>query len=312
MILSEKKKKETVFRSVVCVREKIYGQPLTFSLFLHNIPFYTLNVSRFYQHDAFKSFIEIMNLLWKPTKENWRNLYKIVNIKKDDWFKYISYDEKKQKVNGFLDKNSLWELGFEPFVKYAGLEEALKCLYRISKSINTYGCSEYIDYVIELFKKNYWNTRLSMEVIEFGEEVFGWIKQIFKKDVIYPALYREYVEKIDFTLMTQKSHTGIAVATMHALKGLEFENVYMLYMENSIFPAFHLIDLKDYSQKMISTLKESENRLAYVAMTRAIENLILFFKSNDPSMYIDIITEKKEKSYERIENMMIFSNRKVW
>jgi superfamily I DNA/RNA helicase len=99
---------------------------------------------------------------------------------------------------------------------------------------------------------------------------------------------------------------------MHALKGLEFQKVYMLYMENSIFPAFHFIDLKDYSQKMILALKEAENRLAYVAMTRAIENLTLLYKRNDPSMYIDIIEEKKEKEYEKIENMMIFSNRKVW
>ena len=47
-------------------------------------------------------------------------------------------------------------------------------------------------------------------------------------------------------------------------------------------------------------------------MTRAIENLTLLYKRNDPSMYIDIIEEKKEKEYEKIENMMIFSNRKVW
>ncbi len=63
---------------------------------------------------------------------------------------------------------------------------------------------------------------------------------------------------------------------------------------------------------MILALKEAENRLAYVAMTRAIENLTLLYKRNDPSMYIDIIEEKKEKEYEKIENMMIFSNRKVW
>lgn len=305
-------KRETIFNSVACVREKIYGQPLTFSLFLYNIPFYTLNVSRFYQHEGFKSFLEIMNLLWKPTKENWRNLYKVVNIKKDDWFRYIDYDEKRQKVNGFPDKNSLWELRFEPFVKYSGLEEALKELYQISKSINTYGCCDYIDYVLELFKKNYWNTRLSMEMIEFSEEVFNWINQIFKKDIIYPALLREYIEKLDFMTMNQKSHTGIAVATMHALKGLEFQKVYILYMENSIFPAFHFIDLKDYSQKMISTLKEAENRLAYVAMTRAIEELTLFYRSNDPSVYVDIISKKEERKYEKIESMMIFSNRKVW
>lgn len=305
-------KRDTVFHSVACVREKIYGQPLTFSLFLYNIPFYVLNTSKFYQHDAFKSFLEIMNLLWKPTRENWRNFYKIVNIKKDDWFQYIDYDERRQKVNGFLDKNSLWELNFEPFAKYSGLDQALKGLYQISKSINTYGCCEYINYIISLFRKNYWNTRISMDVIEFSEEVFDWIMQIFNKDVIYPALYREYIEKIDFTIMNQKSHTGIAVATMHALKGLEFKNVYMLYMENSIFPAFHFIDLKDYSEKMISTLKESENRLAYVAMTRAMENLILFYKSNDPSMYVDIIAGSKEKKYEKFEEMMIFSNRKVW
>ena len=59
----------------------------------------------------------------------------------------------------------------------------------------------------------------------------------------------------------------VALMTMHAAKGLEFNNVFVTGMEENIFPSSRSMD----SEADI----EEERRLAYVAITRARKQLIL-------------------------------------
>ncbi len=63
----------------------------------------------------------------------------------------------------------------------------------------------------------------------------------------------------------------VTLMTLHAAKGLEFPVVFMVGMEESIFP--HSRSLYDQSQM------EEERRLCYVGMTRAREELYLLFAS---------------------------------
>jgi ATP-dependent DNA helicase UvrD/PcrA len=60
---------------------------------------------------------------------------------------------------------------------------------------------------------------------------------------------------------------GVTVATIHAVKGLEFPVVFIAGMEEGIFPHAK-------AMKTVEGLEE-ETRLAYVAMTRAMERLYL-------------------------------------
>jgi len=66
-----------------------------------------------------------------------------------------------------------------------------------------------------------------------------------------------------------KSNAQITLMTVHAAKGLEFENIFVIGLEEGLFP---------HSRAMFEGGKEEieeERRLMYVAMTRAKENLTL-------------------------------------
>lgn len=86
----------------------------------------------------------------------------------------------------------------------------------------------------------------------------------------------------------------IVLMTMHAAKGLEFPVVFVIGMEENIFP--HIRALAD-SEEM-----EEERRLAYVAITRAEQRLyltcagyrMLFGRSNfnSPSRFLNEISEE--------------------
>ena len=64
----------------------------------------------------------------------------------------------------------------------------------------------------------------------------------------------------------QKDEDKVQIITMHASKGLEFKKIYIMGMEEGILP--HQQSIEDDSI-------EDERRLAYVAITRARENLTI-------------------------------------
>lgn len=78
---------------------------------------------------------------------------------------------------------------------------------------------------------------------------------------------QEYLPDHPKLLVNQKD--GITLMTMHAAKGLEYPYIFMVGMEEGLFP---------HSRTLFEPLElEEERRLCYVGMTRAMERLYLTY-----------------------------------
>ena len=85
--------------------------------------------------------------------------------------------------------------------------------------------------------------------------------------------------------------------TMHSAKGLEFPYVFIIGMEDGVFPG----DLARYSEEEM----EEERRLCYVAITRAKQNLVISYArqrmlygrttTNLPSRFVDELPAESVK-----------------
>lgn len=94
----------------------------------------------------------------------------------------------------------------------------------------------------------------------------------------------------------QDSNNKVNLMTIHAVKGLEFDNVFIVGMEEGIFPHYNSIN-----EGKASAIEE-ERRLCYVAITRAKKNLwmlntkkrMLFgnMQINMPSRFMEEIDSK--------------------
>jgi DNA helicase-2/ATP-dependent DNA helicase PcrA len=102
-----------------------------------------------------------------------------------------------------------------------------------------------------------------------------------------------------------KDDDVVTLMTMHAVKGLEFDVVFVTGLEEGLFP--HINAMEDNKEL------EEERRLFYVAITRAKKSLyltnarsrLLFgqIKSNIPSRFIEEInSEDVEKLFEENKN----------
>ena len=112
----------------------------------------------------------------------------------------------------------------------------------------------------------------------------------------------------------------VSLMTVHSVKGLEFSNVFVIGLEEGLFP--HINSLLERSEL------EEERRLCYVAITRAKDNLYLinargrtlFGKEqiNPPSRFISEINKdlidnvsKEEKQEEKINPSDMFKDEDV-
>ena len=80
-----------------------------------------------------------------------------------------------------------------------------------------------------------------------------------------------YLEKVSLVQDTEDSEkeeeNAVVLMTLHSAKGLEFPNVFMVGMENGLFPSMSDLDKEDQM--------EEARRLCYVGITRAKENLYM-------------------------------------
>ncbi|MEE0300052.1 MAG: 3'-5' exonuclease, partial [Christensenellales bacterium] len=128
--------------------------------------------------------------------------------------------------------------------------------------------------------------------VENIREFVGAVKE-FEEKADNPTL-TEYLENVSLVSdLDEMSEDGGAVTmmTLHSAKGLEFPNVFMVGMEENLFPSARS---RDDESRM-----EEERRLCYVGITRARERLFMSHASrrmlynqiqfNDRSRFIDDI-----------------------
>ncbi len=106
----------------------------------------------------------------------------------------------------------------------------------------------------------------------------------------------EFLEQVSLVADTDQlpdgsdpGDTGVVLMTLHSAKGLEFPNVFLIGMEEGVFP--HMRSLTEPAEL------EEERRLAYVGITRARERLFLSYawcrtlhgstQYNPPSRFLD-------------------------
>ena len=77
----------------------------------------------------------------------------------------------------------------------------------------------------------------------------------------------------------------ITICTMHSVKGLEFDHVFICDINNMVIPAYSELQKKDYDQHI-----SRERKLLFVAMTRAKTNLTML-TSGDPSPFLSEIDQ---------------------
>ncbi len=139
-----------------------------------------------------------------------------------------------------------------------------------------------VDY-INWVDSNANNKVAKINKVKLVKDCLKWIEALSKNKA------KNMTELLDYLSLQSdpddENTGGVKMMTLHAAKGLEFSQVYMVGVEEGILP--HRNSLADDDDQGDSQGVEEERRLMYVGMTRAMHNLRLSYVSKRKNRFSD-------------------------
>ena len=269
----------------ILYRTNAQSRSLEDALRFRAIPYKIYGGMSFYQRAEVKHVIAYMRLM--VNKNDDEALKRIVNFPlRGIGATTISKVEaiaRQKEINMWqaLETNSAQELGLKdaPVRKLKAFMGLISELSDIAENSDAY------ETVMALIQKSgiastYQNNPApeSQSAYQNVEELSNAVKQqadTYLKDNEERLTSAQWLE--DITLLSDmdrdnEDNDHVTLMTIHSAKGLEYGNVYLVGVEEGLFPSMQCID---NPQEM-----EEERRLFYVAITRAVNKLMISFAMN--------------------------------
>lgn len=266
----------------ILYRTHAQSRALEEAMIKHGFPYRILGGVKFYQRREIKDILAYLRLALNTADQI--SLERIYNVPSRG-IGQISFD-KFQKNDPSLSQRQV-----------TAFQELKGLLTDFSAKTKEFGPTELIKYIIKKIGYQKYITEGGID----GEERWENVKELFtatkKHDELQaPEGLERFLEEVALIQETDKldrRDKAITMMTLHSAKGLEFPVVFMVGMEDGIFP---------HSRSFFEpTELEEERRLCYVGITRAKNQLYLTFcrrrslwgsdQSNPPSRFLFEIPE---------------------
>lgn len=236
------------------------------------IPYHIYGGTRFYDRKEIKDVLAYMTILYNP--------FDMVR------FKRIVNEPKRGIGDATMEmlENITRDLGISPIdvmrdsetypvlsKKVAHLKKFALMIDELTNAVKTMQLDEFFDLLLQ--KTGYADYLKNMGEegkirLENVQELKSNILKYMKESEL-PSL-ENFLEEVSLYADAEQTETTpdtVSMMTIHAAKGLEFKTVFLIGMEENIFPSARSINSLDENDL------EEERRLAYVAITRAKKQL---------------------------------------
>lgn len=236
------------------------------------IPYHIYGGTRFYDRKEIKDVLAYMTILYNP--------FDMVR------FKRIVNEPKRGIGDATMEmlENITRDLGISPIdvmrdsetypvlsKKVAHLKKFALMIDELTDAVKTMKLDEFFDLLLQ--KTGYADYLKNMGEegkirLENVQELKSNILKYMKESEL-PSL-ENFLEEVSLYADAEQTETApdtVSMMTIHAAKGLEFKTVFLIGMEENIFPSARSINSLDENDL------EEERRLAYVAITRAKKQL---------------------------------------
>lgn len=255
------KNNESLGDYAIITRTNLQPGYLIQKLMEYNIPFISRDaIPNIYEHwiakDIFayinialgsKSRSQYLRIINRPNRYVSRSVFDRENVEIDDIYKY--YEDKSYMLERLDD-----------FKDQLGMLKVLSPYSAVNFILKGIGYEDYLKEYAEYRRMNFDDLK------EISEEILVRSKSFKTYEDWYESI-DEYKIKLKNKMEAFDPANSIVVTTMHASKGLEFENVIIPDANEDITP---------HKKAILEADIEEERRMFYVAMTRAKEKLYIF------------------------------------
>ena len=322
----EQKNRYSIENTEIAILYRTNAQSRVFEEYLrrYNIPYRIYGGLSFYQRKEIKDLMAYMRLTVNP-KDN-EAFKRVINYPKRGFG-----NKSLENLINFAEDNNISIFESIPMVQMSKraqtvLTDFMRLIanFRIkAEKADAYQTALYISKkcgITDLLKSD--GSMEGMARLENINALLDGIQEFVEDDELEPGeeiadkTLAKYLQNIALiTDMDQdKDNTDVVtLMSVHAAKGLEFKSIFVVGLEENLFPSF--MSLSDPNQI------DEERRLFYVAITRAAEHLTLTYANsryqygqmrfNDPSRFLEEIPPENIDSIVPIKAKAEFGAPKV-
>lgn len=253
---------------------------------LHSIPYKVYGGFKFYDRKEIKDFISYLRMAVNPFDNDaiLRNLNNPARGIGDTTISKLKAFASSKSMNLYSTLAEIEKSGL-PNAAITRLKQFRDIMMDLIEKSSQMIATAFSKYV--LFKSGFLDayshgTDEEMNRLENLKELCSSIDEFAKTN--QGASISDYLQSVSLLSDTDDMTDDnlVTVATIHAVKGLEFDNVFVIACEENIFPSAMSEDL------------EEERRLMYVAVTRAKERLFVSW-SKTRFRYNEIVANRKSR-----------------
>ena len=275
----------------ILYRTNAQSRSIEEAMLKHNIPYRVVGSFYFYNRKEIKDLLCYLRLINNPKDDV--SLTRIINVPKrgigNVTISNINAKAEENNTSMFEAISSGKELAFKQLITH---------LQEICKNLSL---TEMVEQVLEQsgLRQELQNDKsLENEIRLENLEEFKSITMNYENEYGEISLddFLNEISLVSDVTEHEDSKNKVSLMTVHAVKGLEYEYIFIVGMEEEIFP--HYNSIREGTNEAI----EEERRLCYVAITRAKKELwiinakrrILYGQPqvNAPSRFIDEIDDK--------------------
>lgn len=267
--------------TVVLFRTRQEAGMLAELLVEYQIPFFMRDrLPNLYEHWIAKDYLAYLHLAQKPMRR--QDFLRVMNRPN----RYIARDAVYEKEVNLETLRIYYEDREWMCDRIDELESDLKQIH----SLPPYGAINYLRHAVgyEGYLREYARLRGldERDLSETADQIQESARE-FQNLAQWEKHMEEYTERLkEQAVRMQQKPQGVTLSTLHSVKGLEYEKVWILNVNQGTIP---------YKKAKLAAQIEEERRLFYVGMTRAKKELTLchvrrqFEKEREPSQFLDEI-----------------------
>lgn len=300
------KKLNNYNNTAILYRNNYLSRVIENSLIKNSIPYKILGSLHFLNRKEIKDILSYINILINPDDE--LSIKRIINVPKrgigKETLKKIEIYMQQNKINMYEALKNVKDIKLSTNItkKIVAFIE----IFEKYKNFNDYSIAEILEgiYIDSGYKE-----MLEQTVNVENRERISNISELVSSSIQYSKSNKsilEFMSDISLYSDTDKNENNkdnsVTLSTIHASKGLEYDTVFIIGLEENIFPSNIMEDDTDIKEKI-----EEERRLAYVSITRAKNNL--FISATKRRMkFGKNITNKLSRFITEIPNNLIITN----
>ncbi|MDO8495547.1 MAG: UvrD-helicase domain-containing protein [bacterium] len=268
----------------------------------HGLPYRIIGGLKFYERKEIKDILAYLRLVHNPT--DWISLERVINVPargigKPTYKKLLDQWEPQAEegIERLLSVENIEKAGLNK-KSASGLLSFGKFFDKFHMRSQNGSLSSLIKFLLQEVDYQKYLEEKTTEADSRWENVKELLTVTNKYNHLKTSeALPSFLEEVSLVQDSDKlnlEEKGVTMMTMHAAKGLEFPTVFMVGMEESVFP---------HARSILNPIElEEERRLCYVGITRAKEKLYLTYcrnrtmygssQYNPPSRFLEEIPEE--------------------